>query len=659
MLLFLLLLRGACPKVDMLAFAVDHPAPATIILIAGDRDYAHAVSTLKLRKYRVILVVPPSSHTSSSLESQASLVIDWSAAVLRSRTEAVNSTQAVRQPCPELDANLIAKLVRELHGPTPESPKKSVSSGNNIAPGGQPIPETPSRSRGTSVSAQKSTPPPESPKKSVSSGNHTTPGGQPIPKTPSRSRGTSVSPQEFTPTPEPPKKSVSSGNGIAPGGQPIPKTPSHSRGTSVSAQKSPPTPESPKKSVSSGDHTEPGGQPIPKTPSHSRGTSVSVQKSTPTPESPKKSVSSGNNIAPGGQPIPKTPSRSPVTSVSTGSTRAYSTTIVAQSSPAATEQDISARSPTSPGTRRSSPPDLTDVVGPAKCSPSVLPSLDTLELPLREGCPPSATIVRSGLESSQSGPVSGQLVASSSHKFNSLASPFVMAKAPTALEPTYPKWSYTTAAPPSPITTATKRLSETATSICETPRVKNFGVSKEIEWPTCLGTVRLRLTNSISPSPPAAISPRFSNGVNSQFAAFSRVPNNLGHSAVSFGSLPFPSASPSTSFTTTEPHDHDGFDRRTWTVFKPLIHLLLAARERGIARPLRSTIALDLVQSDKQVYERAGVSRFRQYTTLAEQAGIIQCGGVENDAWMPSPRITHLGLLVHIRVKSVLHALVI
>ncbi|KAI9566503.1 limkain-b1-type NYN domain-containing protein, partial [Boletus coccyginus] len=68
--------------VDMLAFAVDHPSPATIVLIAGDRDYAYAISTLKLRKYQIILVVP-SPNTSPSLESQASLVIDWGAAVLR------------------------------------------------------------------------------------------------------------------------------------------------------------------------------------------------------------------------------------------------------------------------------------------------------------------------------------------------------------------------------------------------------------------------------------------------------------------------------------------------------------------------------------------------------------------------------------------------
>ncbi|KAJ8583056.1 hypothetical protein M405DRAFT_703994, partial [Rhizopogon salebrosus TDB-379] len=64
--------------VDMLAFAIDHESPATIILVAGDRDYAYAMSTLRLRQYSVVLIVPPSpTAIPSSLESQASVVIDW------------------------------------------------------------------------------------------------------------------------------------------------------------------------------------------------------------------------------------------------------------------------------------------------------------------------------------------------------------------------------------------------------------------------------------------------------------------------------------------------------------------------------------------------------------------------------------------------------
>lgn len=73
---------------------------------------------------------------------------------------------------------------------------------------------------------------------------------------------------------------------------------------------------------------------------------------------------------------------------------------------------------------------------------------------------------------------------------------------------------------------------------------------------------------------------------------------------------------------------------QTWTIFGPLIHLLLAAQESGVTRPSRSIIASILVQSDEQVYRRAGVQKFRDYTALAEEAGIIRLGGKEGDAWI-------------------------
>ncbi|RDB24035.1 hypothetical protein Hypma_008810 [Hypsizygus marmoreus] len=66
--------------VDMLAHAIDHPAPSTIILISGDRDFAYAVSILRLRRYRVVVVSLPGVH--ASLKAQASSFLDWNAEVL-------------------------------------------------------------------------------------------------------------------------------------------------------------------------------------------------------------------------------------------------------------------------------------------------------------------------------------------------------------------------------------------------------------------------------------------------------------------------------------------------------------------------------------------------------------------------------------------------
>ncbi|KAL6309093.1 NYN domain-containing protein [Sparassis latifolia] len=77
--------------VDMLTYAIDTPAPATLVLITGDRDFVYAVSVLRLRKYRVVLVAPNTTHT--SLRSQASEVLDWDGDVLRKTSKDARHTR--------------------------------------------------------------------------------------------------------------------------------------------------------------------------------------------------------------------------------------------------------------------------------------------------------------------------------------------------------------------------------------------------------------------------------------------------------------------------------------------------------------------------------------------------------------------------------------
>ncbi|KAL5529158.1 hypothetical protein ACEPAG_5132 [Sanghuangporus baumii] len=67
--------------VDMLAFAIDRPAPACIVLITGDRDFAYAAAILKLRGYRII-VISPASNAHTSLKVQADNLYDWQTDVL-------------------------------------------------------------------------------------------------------------------------------------------------------------------------------------------------------------------------------------------------------------------------------------------------------------------------------------------------------------------------------------------------------------------------------------------------------------------------------------------------------------------------------------------------------------------------------------------------
>ncbi|KAL1675066.1 NYN domain-containing protein, partial [Schizophyllum commune] len=66
-------------QVDMLAFALDHPAPATVILITGDRDFAYATAVLRARRYRVIILSLP--HIHETLKAQADEWLEWGPAV--------------------------------------------------------------------------------------------------------------------------------------------------------------------------------------------------------------------------------------------------------------------------------------------------------------------------------------------------------------------------------------------------------------------------------------------------------------------------------------------------------------------------------------------------------------------------------------------------
>ena len=64
----------------MLTYAIDTPAPATIILISGDRDFVYAVSVLRFRRYHVVVIAPGSAH--ATLKSRASEILDWDHDVL-------------------------------------------------------------------------------------------------------------------------------------------------------------------------------------------------------------------------------------------------------------------------------------------------------------------------------------------------------------------------------------------------------------------------------------------------------------------------------------------------------------------------------------------------------------------------------------------------
>ncbi|KAF7338466.1 hypothetical protein MVEN_02072600 [Mycena venus] len=110
--------------VDMLAYAMDHPAPATLILISGDRDFAYAVSVLRLRRYEVVIISLPLPGTHISLKSQASLCLDWNSEVLGYSSSASHFEGRAKSPtAPRNPFNFQSPSRRKSSSlPTPETP---------------------------------------------------------------------------------------------------------------------------------------------------------------------------------------------------------------------------------------------------------------------------------------------------------------------------------------------------------------------------------------------------------------------------------------------------------------------------------------------------------------------------------------------------------
>jgi hypothetical protein len=67
-----------------MAFIKDNPAPATVVLISGDRDFTYLLSTIRWRKYNVVLI-SNSFTTHENLSIQASSVYDWKSDILKTR----------------------------------------------------------------------------------------------------------------------------------------------------------------------------------------------------------------------------------------------------------------------------------------------------------------------------------------------------------------------------------------------------------------------------------------------------------------------------------------------------------------------------------------------------------------------------------------------
>ncbi|KAG6866075.1 hypothetical protein C0991_008827 [Blastosporella zonata] len=109
--------------VDMLAYAIDKPPPSTIILISGDRDFAYAVSTLRLRRYRVVIISLAGVHT--SLKIQASVFLDWNNDVLGAEIEEEGrSLRALPPALVEEERRPASQFYRDIPSPSRNFPSR-------------------------------------------------------------------------------------------------------------------------------------------------------------------------------------------------------------------------------------------------------------------------------------------------------------------------------------------------------------------------------------------------------------------------------------------------------------------------------------------------------------------------------------------------------
>lgn len=68
--------------------------------------------------------------------------------------------------------------------------------------------------------------------------------------------------------------------------------------------------------------------------------------------------------------------------------------------------------------------------------------------------------------------------------------------------------------------------------------------------------------------------------------------------------------------------------------FGLLVERLAHYRSMGLRCVSRSVLGDDLATRDSMVYQRVGVTRFRQYVEMAEQRDIVFLGGIGDNAWV-------------------------
>ncbi|KAG2061459.1 hypothetical protein BDR06DRAFT_946888 [Suillus hirtellus] len=518
--------------VDMITFAVDNPSPATVILIAGDRDYAYAISTLRLRQYNVVLVVPPAPNIPQSLESQASVVVDWNFAILGKRTEA--DTAPVRQPYRNLDEDIVERLSREICDSN-EDPAVTLLSSN--------LPTAPAHTRRVSAA--------ELLQPSVfEQSSDTAPGDATQP-------ASTLTPKKVT--------------------SKIHEAPVRSRFESVASR----TRSATQSTHSVSDLEQGSGSPLKEHKALSNESLADsfvsyaneIQDATQDPfsrtftslERNQNSTESGPLPATGSSNFPLSPPPA-VTPLSHTRTISEGTPISCDGKP---QNAVPAAVPLSP-----------TVSSRGRSDDNTAPSSTNIDL--------TSAMLDNHAVASDKAALQDAFGIDDEDGDDSNTSEFdTSGDSPiwTTVDVTNPLFD-----PPSPFTP-----------------------------PHSVITM-----SSSSPSSPAL------TASDSDVSTSNVDVDSQQVSSVISDNEDNPSACQTPPIESVE----DKIRRNTPLKFLPLINRLLLARSKGEMKPSRSIIAADLMQQDKNVYLSAGVTRFAQYTALAEHASLIQLGGREGDAWI-------------------------
>ena len=119
-----------------MAFIKDNSPPATIVLISGDRDFAYLLSTLRWRKYKVVLI-SNSFMTHESLTAQASLVFDWQSDILK--VQPPSKPQLLRPLHESSPSVAVLTTTREPNNPSASEVHIVDLSEEHITPAIQPL----------------------------------------------------------------------------------------------------------------------------------------------------------------------------------------------------------------------------------------------------------------------------------------------------------------------------------------------------------------------------------------------------------------------------------------------------------------------------------------------------------------------------------------